>query len=747
MRLLLSAVTPSLDKVDVVSADETVGIVPNLTEEQSDLESQSGNDFASEEVTSLLTDSVDLSYMTLRPVLYVYEDTPLDGSYGGVALQLIEISSAVYDQSGVLTSGPVLEDVLSGSQYLLPAELTIKSERDLTGMFQYFGISDYRMEAEGSWVVLVNPDEGIGFLHRAVSLTYYDDIQAYRLSGGETLTDVFSSTDIRVEVVFPAADHATGRDFTLVLPDALAGIYYETVTIGSDGSLNVVLPSVVEEHSLVAASVDADSVEAVITTDFESNVMDSSDFDQWYSSNRDTILAAWSNAISGLDLNNSEVDQTAALSQLWNETLRSLYGAELPWDGDTVVETDIVVTEDTLLAVETVDDFVVDSDYDAPSVSYEGGLADSYRAGGDVTFILRGIDETGVAGIGVFVLGPNGSLVDDQTVGWIDASDTFLTSGTPQDGIYAVKIKLAATAIPGDYKFLLGYADTIGNRAWNEASYPSINVVVAADNGLDSTSGILARDGSAGNDFTEVRQQDIDLVVSDAMVTADTGLTDKAVGYFVSEEVTNLWASLPDGEVTADYETTVTAGRDFDQRMPPVASRPVEVVTISPDLDQWYFSYGEALDKVRVIAINEEIIENFEQVEEQVDVEPYSTASLSFGRPVAFVPSLNIMSEIDVAMYRIPQFGFGSELLVESELTGASADLSNEPDQTSLFESGVHQRTKSSTVFSVSLTDNAELEVRDEFFRNLSFLWIDANWVWGEIKGVRNYFRRSRGDF
>ena len=121
------------------------------------------------------------------------------------------------------------------------------------------------------------------------------------------------------------------------------------------------------------------------------------------------------------------------------------------------------------------------SDYDAPSVSYEGGMADSYRAGDDVTFTLRGTDETGISGIAVFVvLGDYRRFVDDQGRGWIDASDTTLTSGTAQDGIYTVKIKLAATAIPGEYSFLLGYSDTIGNRAWNETRYsawPGITVV------------------------------------------------------------------------------------------------------------------------------------------------------------------------------------------------------------------------------------------------------------------------------
>jgi hypothetical protein len=125
-------------------------------------------------------------------------------------------------------------------------------------------------------------------------------------------------------------------------------------------------------------------------------------------------------------------------------------------------------------------------DYDAPGVGFEGGLAESYRAGDDVTFTLRGTDETGISGIAVFVARegvgtPYGNFVDDQGFGWIDASDTTLTSGTAQDGIYTVKIKLDATAIPGDYHFLLGYSDTIGNRGWGETRYssgwPGITVV------------------------------------------------------------------------------------------------------------------------------------------------------------------------------------------------------------------------------------------------------------------------------
>jgi hypothetical protein len=72
-------------------------------------------------------------------------------------------------------------------------------------------------------------------------------------------------------------------------------------------------------------------------------------------------------------------------------------------------------------------------------------------------------------------------------------------------------IRVVATFPPG------GFADTIGNRGWNEASYtgyPSINVVAAASVGFDPASGVLSITGSEGDDAVEVRQQDKNLVVS-----------------------------------------------------------------------------------------------------------------------------------------------------------------------------------------------------------------------------------------
>jgi hypothetical protein len=324
------------------------------------------SDAVVDDVTASLTNPVDLSYTTLRPVLYVYNETLADGGWGGVAFELIEASSVVYGEAGELVSGAVLSDRLTGNQYLLPAEVTLVSERDLTRMLEYFGIGEYRVDGEGRWVIPVSPEEGIGFLNRVWSLTYYDEIQSYLRSAGETSTEFFSSDDFSVEVVLRSVDPSAGRDLTLILPRTKIGINYETVTIGSDGSVTVVPPGVVEEQPPVEEPVVSEVVEPEVTEGSATTLVGSGDFEEWYDINRDAILAAWSNAISGLDLDDSTQDQTTAsstlrwyrLSQLYNETLRSLYGSSLPWDGETVVENDVVVTEDAVLADETVADSV-----------------------------------------------------------------------------------------------------------------------------------------------------------------------------------------------------------------------------------------------------------------------------------------------------------------------------------------------------------------------------------------------------
>jgi hypothetical protein len=222
-------------------------------------------DFVVDEVPPSLTNPVNPGCTIFRPVLYVYNETPADGSYGGVASALIEISSVVYGESDELVAGSVWEDCLTGSQYLLPAEMTLVSERDLTGLLQYCGISEYRAEDQGRWVIPVSPDEGIGFLGRALSLTFY-----YGYLAGETPTEVFSSSDFSVEVVLAAADPATGRDMKLVLPDTQIGIYYETVTIGSDGNDQ---PLVEEGNHVVDGDADADGSDAVEVSQQDKNLV------------------------------------------------------------------------------------------------------------------------------------------------------------------------------------------------------------------------------------------------------------------------------------------------------------------------------------------------------------------------------------------------------------------------------------------------------------------------------------------
>jgi uncharacterized protein YaiI (UPF0178 family) len=300
----------------------------------------------------------------------------------------------------------------------------------------------------------------------------------------------------------------------------------------ADGSVTVVPPSVVEEQLADEEPVVSEVVEAEVLEGSETTLVGSSDFDQWYSIsrdailaawNRDAIIAAWSNAISGLDLNDITVDQTATLSQLWNETLRSLYGAELPSGGETVVENDVVVTEDAVLADETV--------------------ADSVR-----------------------------------------------------------------------------------------------------------------------------------------------------------EEVTTSWTGE---EFTEGSATIVTDSRDFQQL---------------------YDGDAEAVSEERLIAVNDQMIQGAEQVEEQNDVEQIEITSLSF-RPVNTSDrSLSMMTDVDSAMDRISGFVSFSELPGESDLTGGSSGLSNEIDETSFQGAGDDQIAMSSSVRSRSLIVHGELEVLDEVFENLSFL-------------------------
>ena len=634
-----------------------------------------------DDVTASLTNPVDLSYTTLRPVLYVYNESLADGGWGGVAFELIEASSVVYGEAGELVSGAVLSDRLTGSQYLLPAEVTLISERDLTRMLEYFGISEYRVDGEGRWVIPVSPEEGIGLLNRVWSLTYYDEIQSYLRSAGETSTEFFSSDDFSVEVVLRSVDPSAGSDLTLILPRTKIGINYETVTIGSDGSVTVVPPSVVEEQPavedrpLVEEPVVSGVVEAVVTEGPEAAVAGSSDFDQWYSNNRDAILAAWSNAISELDLNDSTLDRTAALLQLWNETLRSLYGAELPWDSETVVETDVVVTEDTVLADETVGDSVVEevtsSQADTVNLS-DTGLR-------PVVYVFN---ETPADG-SVTVVSP--SVVEEQ-----------LPDEKPvvSEVVEAEVTEGSETTLVGSSDFDQWYSN---NRdailaAWSNA----ISGLDLNDSTVDQTAALsqLWNETLRSLYGAELPWDGETFVENDVVVTEDAVLADEIVADSVREEVTTSWTSE---EFAEGSQTTVTDSRDFEQL---------------------YDGDAQAVSDERLIAVNDQIIEDAEQI----DVEQDDVAGLSF-RPVETSgQSLGMMGDADVAIDRVFGFVFFSERSGESDLTGRSSGLSSEIDETSFQGSGDHQITISSSVPAGSLIANWELEVLDEVFENLSFL-------------------------
>ncbi|MFN9719421.1 MAG: hypothetical protein ACK58L_12040, partial [Planctomycetota bacterium] len=97
------------------------------------------------------------------------------------------------------------------------------------------------------------------------------------------------------------------------------------------------------------------SVLVVVAAASANSLTVSCEFDQWYDINQDLILAAWSNASAGLNLSDSPEDQ-ARLAELWNDTLRGLYGAELPWDSESAV----AVTDDAGQSDETYGNSVLE---------------------------------------------------------------------------------------------------------------------------------------------------------------------------------------------------------------------------------------------------------------------------------------------------------------------------------------------------------------------------------------------------
>jgi hypothetical protein len=296
-----------------------------------------------EDLGNWFTETVNQNYTRLQQVVYILNPTPADGSYGGVAGELIETSAAVYDDFGQLISAPLLLDRHNGSQYLLPSSLTLRSDGDLTPMLKYYGITGYSIDKQGQWVLPVNPSEGIGFLNRALSLTYYAKIQSWA-SGDEALNELSFPTNYKVEVILPAANASTGTDLTLSFPNTRIGIYFETQTVivAPDGTETIVSPDLGRDQTRVDVPAQTDdtaiskNIDTGLTDTVDPNLTFSSDFERWYYLNRDAILAEWSNVFSSVDLKDPTVD----LLRLWNDTLRRLYGRPLPYLNESSVSSD-----------------------------------------------------------------------------------------------------------------------------------------------------------------------------------------------------------------------------------------------------------------------------------------------------------------------------------------------------------------------------------------------------------------------
>jgi hypothetical protein len=92
--------------------------------------------------------------------------------------------------------------------------------------------------------------------------------------------------------------------------------------------------------------------------------------------------------------------------------------------------------------------------------------AATYAAGDEVTITLRASDETGVAWVVPWAVGPNGRLVDANGTLWLDYDPASLTGGDATDGTYSVTLKLSDAAVPGDYDFYFSVRDVVGNRAY-----------------------------------------------------------------------------------------------------------------------------------------------------------------------------------------------------------------------------------------------------------------------------------------
>ena len=122
---------------------------------------------------------------------------------------------------------------------------------------------------------------------------------------------------------------------------------------------------------------------------------------------------------------------------------------------------------------------VVDGASDAlpPTVTELTFAPLSPAPGEELVFRWRATDETGVSYVMPWAFGPNGFLVDLATGKlWLDSQSGILVSGTSQDGIYEIKLRVSPAAIAGTYTLWLSKGDTLGNKTFEPATKDGVPI-------------------------------------------------------------------------------------------------------------------------------------------------------------------------------------------------------------------------------------------------------------------------------
>ena len=59
---------------------------------------------------------------------------------------------------------------------------------------------------------------------------------------------------------------------------------------------------------------------------------------------------------------------------------------------------------------------------------------------------------------------------------WLDSQSGILVSGTPQDGIYEIRLRMSPAAVAGTYTLWLSRGDTLGNKTFEPATKDGVPI-------------------------------------------------------------------------------------------------------------------------------------------------------------------------------------------------------------------------------------------------------------------------------